>query len=204
MTKKTISQTESLSELLTVIDYEDQPVVQEGEADPGLSLEIYARELVPEKVDAITYFIDREGYAVDADEQYAKDLLDQANKRKAKYERLKKYFANVLFIHGHGASNKLRGRTGAIWFSTTKVVSEEAEIPEEFIKRSYLLMFDKAGYDSLPEDIKRKALSIELKEKIDKMGIKEKHKTEPQACVVENHHLKIGKSNSRNDEEEEE
>jgi hypothetical protein len=215
--EKKLIQTVSLDELLTIseLGYENE---NENKEKMESALQIYAKDLVPNKVDSIAYFIDQEGFAIKSEEQYIEDLKAKLKRRTNAFEKIKKYFGGVLFYHGYNTENRLNGNIAGIYSSYTYKQKDDLDrtsIPEQFKVDVVDVRITAGIYKDLFENVENPppVLKMERDTLVDMKGLKESliqqingleegEREQNEEYIMgtyynKNIHLKVGKSNKK-------
>lgn len=152
--EQTLATETSLAELLSIMNMELLLNESEDENKNKMqnALEIFAKDLVPQKVDAIAYFVSKEDFALNADEQYIKDLKQVLDRRKLSFEKLKKYFASVLEANKHTSENRLNGIVNSIYCNYTFKQRPDVdinEIPRKYKKNLVTITVEEDVFNSI-------------------------------------------------------
>lgn len=213
--EKKLVQTVSLDELLTIseLGYES-----ENKDKMENALQVYAKDLVPSKVDSIACFIDKEGFAIKSEEQYIEDLKAKLKIRINAFEKMKKYFGGILYYHGYDTENRLNGNISGIYSSYTykqKDDIDKTSIPEQFKVDVVDVRITADIYKDLFENIENPPpiLKMERDTLVDMKGLKESliqqingleegNKEQNEEYIMssyynKNIHLRVGKSNKK-------
>jgi hypothetical protein len=213
--EKKLVQTVSLDELLTIseLGYEGK-----NKEKMESALQVYAVDLVPNKVDSIACFIDKEEFAIKSEEQYIKDLEAKLKIRINAFEKIKKYFGGVLYYHGYDTENRLNGNISGIYSTYTYKQKDDLDrtsIPEQFKVDVVDVRITADIYKDLFENTENPppVLKMERDTLVDMKGLKEnlirqingleegdKEQNEEYimgAYYNKNIHLRVGKSNKK-------
>lgn len=185
--EKSLATQKSLADLLSISFMENEENEDQNKVESAL--QVFAKDLVPNKVDAIAYFVDREDFAIKADEQYLKDLKKRTTRRKNAFEKVKKYFAKVLEANGFTGENRLNGITSSIYSSYAFEQKEDLSpdvIPAPYKQEVVIVTFIKEVYDSIMNvDNPPPVLKLERDTLVDMKTLKEDLQKEVSSTIKE-------------------
>jgi len=207
--RENITQQFSLQELFEISDQMENEETFKSGLDQMI---VYSQDLIPDKVDNITRFIEKESLAIETEEEYIRYSKMHLDARKRALESMKGYFRNVLHSRGFDSENRLNGITSAMWVYSKEAVNENItpeQIPDQYVTVTITVTGETAKriLDTNPPVIavKRTINKDDLKKAIKSGDIENTLIRKDQdgnvlsytPLVVENFHLKTGKSNRK-------
>lgn len=209
--EKLLATTISLRDLLSIsaLGYEGE--TEENKGRLQMSLQVFAKDLIPDKVDAIGFFVEKEDFAIKAEEQWIKDQKEILEKRKNAFEKIKKYFAETLDANNFTAEHRLNGTIMGIYSNYTYKKNDKLDInviPDNYKKKLVVVTITEDIFKDLFENVDNPPPMVKyerqtvidyasLKEDLEKDCTPENEESIMQPFYVKNVHLKIGKSNKK-------